>query len=102
MRLKTLWFATLLCFSFLLLPKDVWHHCEAHHDKVNSSETSLHQSDNDCDICDFKLFQLNHVVAKQSVCLTYFVKPSLTLVDDQTNATRFSQFNKGPPNSSLI
>lgn len=42
-----------MSFFVVLTPREIWHHCEDHHDIENSNDT--HFEKGDCFVCDFGL-----------------------------------------------
>jgi hypothetical protein len=97
---KIIYLSVLFSFSFLLIPKEYWHHCEEHEQVINKQEKTYHEADNDCDICDFKLFQLNQIEPKTTIYLTIYLKTNERLHNQHLNSFNQQFLNKGPPSNS--
>ena len=97
---KIIYLFVLFSFSFLLIPKDYWHHCDEHEHAINQHEKTFHETDNDCDICDFKLFQLNQIEPKCTIYLAFYFIKNVELNKQTPNSYNNQFLNKGPPVNS--
>lgn len=92
-------YVVLVCFIGLIMPKEIWHHCDNMHSIVDDHDhKSTHFSkDTSCAVCDFHCYPAieNRVF---EYAFTKMVHPNLEVHLDEFNlVVRSNLFLRGPP-----
>ncbi len=92
----------LALFSLVIVPKELWHHCEVHSHSHHSEEgvgaNGTMENGDHCAICDFQLLPFVHAVETVDFAQPKtFLAHSFQLSSGPVKGSHFTLPGRGPP-----